>query len=202
MEKFSPHPPKYLMKNNPPKAPPAQLGAVQWSWAGETSLLCRYFFSPGAAAVPSSLTKEFISSIIPQKVEQLLLHSSLISLALLSIGSLQTFLSLNGWFVVTTWMESIEKLQRAPIWEPLAQRTGSCWIVELWALNSCSQDEPGKGGNAQREELDRAAVSREEMGILSLFPAFYLCGFGVSLVLCRSLGCRCCCSGRWQWQEC
>lgn len=67
MEKFSPHPPKYLMKNNPPKDPPAQLGAVQWSWAGETSLLCRYFFSPGAAAVPSSLTKEFISSIIPQK---------------------------------------------------------------------------------------------------------------------------------------
>lgn len=103
MEKFSPHPPKYLMKNNPPKDPPAQLGAVQRSWAGETSLLCRYFFSPGAAAVPSSLTKEFISSIIPQKVEQLLLHSSLISLALLSIGSLQTFLSLNGWFVVTTW---------------------------------------------------------------------------------------------------
>lgn len=45
------------------------------------------------------------------------------------------------------------------------------------------------------EGLDCAVVgSREEMGILLLFPGFYLNGFGA----CRSLGCRCSWSGRWQ----
>lgn len=80
-------------------------------------------------------------------------------------------------------------------WELLAQRMGSRWNTECGLPIPACWEKVLEGERSG--ELACAAVW-EEMGILPLFPGFYLDGFGASLVLCETLGCRCSWSGRWQ----